>query len=584
MSTNTEKKSGLAIANSRVVQLWFNVFPDGQEIAQFLGVMIERIYQDTNEIEILPAWIPFEGQDNKDWKRGSTREWPIQGDQWKDLFAKPGRKMRYRITAMVGTPGNLTAREDLAVMTNAVELTSQHGAITLGVNDAILSTQSLARKLGTGPDGKPDAEKLIRLINTVGDPLREKLAGDILPMVRAFFLRALSIKGHLFGALYEDADPELVELQLKNKDLLDLILGNTGKDDETNKATRARFHAAKMRVHDRMLADGHLPHNKFWVLVDANGKPVAVLTGSTNWTATGLCGQTNVMVIIDDPEVAQLFYDYWQRLLKEGSEQSEAFRLANAKIAAPIIQSDRSIIRVCFSPCTKEVVKPQHNAATPPGLQIVFDLMDGTEGMLLGHLFFPGFPSVVSKMATMLKTRKDLLIRAVVNSPQALPRELGQASQGGEQLQPGVVMFHPGSQEPDIIAATALDKDLGPEIPELLKAGENAHAITHAKLLVGNPLHPTKCWCVFGSDQLGFKAEYQNDENLVIVVGNQSLCLALATFILDVYGHYRMRWMIRNHQSKFNGFLSSNPDWQKKYVQDGPARRELLYWLGQLAK
>lgn len=40
----------------------------------------------------------------------------------------------------------------------------------------------------------------------------------------------------------------------------------------------------------------------------------AVATGSTNWTETGLCTQTNNVIIIEDEALAAHYLEYWRRL------------------------------------------------------------------------------------------------------------------------------------------------------------------------------------------------------------------------------------------------------------------------------
>ena len=39
-----------------------------------------------------------------------------------------------------------------------------------------------------------------------------------------------------------------------------------------------------------------------------------MFTGSTNWTWTGVAGQTNNALLIEDEAVAAHFLDYWQRM------------------------------------------------------------------------------------------------------------------------------------------------------------------------------------------------------------------------------------------------------------------------------
>ena len=54
-------------------------------------------------------------------------------------------------------------------------------------------------------------------------------------------------------------------------------------------------------------------HNKFLVLIHRD-EPVAVWTGSTNISAGGTFGHSNVGHVIWDKSVALKFLDYWERL------------------------------------------------------------------------------------------------------------------------------------------------------------------------------------------------------------------------------------------------------------------------------
>src|SRR5207244_6577744 len=59
-------------------------------------------------------------------------------------------------------------------------------------------------------------------------------------------------------------------------------------------------------------------------------KPLKVLTGSTNWTITGLCTQANNGLIIDDPAVAQDFLDAWDRIHAAGNGYPSSLAAANS--------------------------------------------------------------------------------------------------------------------------------------------------------------------------------------------------------------------------------------------------------------
>ena len=78
--------------------------------------------------------------------------------------------------------------------------------------------------------------------------------------------------------------------------------GEKPKWDGTNTDSRKRLRDKVAEFHDRMFNNSaHIGHNKFGVLVDRRSKqPKAVLAGSTNWTFTGLCTQSNNVIVLED--------------------------------------------------------------------------------------------------------------------------------------------------------------------------------------------------------------------------------------------------------------------------------------------
>jgi hypothetical protein len=67
----------------------------------------------------------------------------------------------------------------------------------------------------------------------------------------------------------------------------------------------------------------NISHNKFMVLTDTNGKPQAVWTGSTNFTDSGIYGQSNVGHAIVDAGLAQVYLD-WHRAIWNAPDTSAA--------------------------------------------------------------------------------------------------------------------------------------------------------------------------------------------------------------------------------------------------------------------
>src|SRR5262249_40141943 len=113
---------------------------------------------------------------------------------------------------------------------------------------------------------------------------------------------------------------------------------------------------------------------------------------------------------------------------------------------------------------------------------------------------------------------------------------------------------------------------------EIYKYG---HAIIHDKVIVIDPLgkHPV---VIAGSHNLGFRASSNNDENMLIIRGNRGLAIAYATHVMDVFEHYRSRWISGNHKEGSDYNPNKDPDWQQRYfLAHRPAFAERLFWISQ---
>jgi phosphatidylserine/phosphatidylglycerophosphate/cardiolipin synthase-like enzyme len=85
---------------------------------------------------------------------------------------------------------------------------------------------------------------------------------------------------------------------------------------------------------------------------------------------------------------------------------------------------------------------------------------------------------------------------------------------------------------------------------------------------------------ITGSHNHGYKASYANDENLLIIRGNRPLAEAYVTHIMDVYDHYRWRYLVQQEKTQAWTGLQTTPDWQERYFQPGSmAFQELQFWM-----
>lgn len=536
-------------------------------IQNCLGFAVIRIDDRGNETE-LPAWVGFAGQTNANWQARTTRDWPVQKFSWKDLTGEPGGTYTYRIIPRVGTPGKLRdAPATLQCTSGPVTLTPERGrGFRAYFNRGILSSQFLTRQIPAGKDGRPDFRVLQGRIDQPGDPLRQTLMGQVLDGFRWFFSRP-DANGPLHAALYELNDPELLQLLFMNKDRMNLILSNTGADDATNAASRQSLKEVGLcKLVDRMLASGHIGHNKFVVCSDKNDKGVAVLSGSMNWTDTALCAQSNNMLIIDSPAIAAGYLEYWNRL--EADEAAQDTPLRDADRTSPIdAQVGDASVRIWFSPNTRQHTKPARNPPQPVDLGEVFDLMRAAKKAVLFLEFQPGSPSVLD---VALEVANDagagVFVRGAVTDPKAV------------QNFDTELVHRPGQTGDVAVAAAAISDQFGYWQAELLKSSPGAHAIIHDKIVVIDPTEPD-CVVITGSHNQGYRASYNNDENLIIVRGNQALAQAYAVHVLDVYDHYRFRFQTQQKGAAAYDGLSATDTWQSKYFdKNDAASRDNDWW------
>jgi hypothetical protein len=628
-------------------------------IAGCLGFMITRELLDAGgkvaEARILPTWVAFKGQSNPDWEEQDMSVWPAQKFSWRDLTLRRSRNtravrpadltVRYRVepvglkvgnakpveASKTAQPGKYTGKKIAlyycgdAIHSNVIQVTQVFGEITAAFNNGILSTQNLRKQLKTKKGEVPSKAIVLGHIDKPGDELRTFLAGDALPCLRELFARAESRNGQIHAALYELSDPELIGLLKASASRLHLILCTAGKDargnwDTTNADARKLLHPLLGdRMQDRMFNNSaHIGHNKFAVLV-VGGKAQAVWTGSTNWTPTGLCGQTNNTVVVRNAAVADLYWQYWKRLwadklpvprpISAPNNTNQGLVLRHGDMAPAGAKLDGGATRVdtWFSPNT-ETTGSSKTRTVPVDLKAVYDLMKKAKDAIFFLVFNPGRTSadgedvntVVSAAINFGRHDPDLLVMGAISDPTAVPGyeapprpPAGQKKPKTKSKEPKVplpAIFSPaGLPKVLMIRAAALKDVIGDFQKELLKVGT---AIIHDKVVVIDPLSPD-CTVITGSHNLGFKASYANDENMLVIQGNQALAQAYAVHVMDVYEHYRFRAvqeqqlreaMLKNggkppkQKTPTGGFLEVTPDWQKPYF-DGTKGEDAAYFV-----
>jgi phosphatidylserine/phosphatidylglycerophosphate/cardiolipin synthase-like enzyme len=558
-----------------------------------MGFAIYRVYADGKEA-VLPSHAVFPG--NRIQFGQTTAEFPVQKFYWKDPYARleaqqtGNNKFRYKIVPLHGDPGQLTPMNLPNIISNEIEISPVvSDGMKAYFNRGLISTQHVSEALG----GKPTKEKLLEQIEKSGNPLRTSLTGDMAGALLGFLDRAQT-SGRIYAALYELGDEELIAKLENIGERLSIILANSiGADPEDpktkideNDPARERLKKTTKEIYDRIMPSGHIAHNKFLVYADDGGIARAVLFGSTNWTSTGLCAQTNNTIVLDNDQVAKRYLDYWKQLAKDTKNadgnpkdlQGGDLRAWDAK-GATLTVDGASSAESWFSPNTPTARKKGGSEKSPRDMAQLIDLINGAQHALLFLLFYPGTPSLANWTADAARKNKNLFVRGCVTNKSASEAFYYQL-RGMTPPKKIKGQKNPVMQDPRVFGAEAFT---GKEIPEgwqheILNAG---FAIIHDKILVIDPFSD-QCVVATGSHNLGYKASYDNDENLMIIQGNKRLAAAYATHVFDIYDHFSFRYWINHSKSQKNYFLETDPDkWMDKYFDaDGHIiNAQLKFWM-----
>jgi len=574
-----------------------------------IGFAIYRIDESNKETPLPSQAVFFKGEKKDEGQ--TTEDFPIQKFYWKDVYARliaeetKKRKFRYKIVPRKISTDRLVDMSELPILiTNTVEITDTIDAnIGAVFNRGIISTQRVARAF----KGKASKNKLLDSIQySAHDKLRDSLSGDMVEALTGFVDKAKD-NGRIYAALYELGDEELItKLKgLGNKLFIVLADSKTKEDDLTrpqylvkdgqmhyyqktldaNQPARDALSKTTDQKWDRIMPDGHIGHNKFLVFVDEKNVPQSVLLGSTNWTPTGLCTQTNNTLIIDDTNLAQRYLNYWNQLRTDTEDakgdpkklQSSNLRTWDSNGVELTNIENINSLQSWFSPNTPNGRgSNMANEKRPPDMEEVVKHINNAQQAILFLAFYPGSPSIANWTAQALKKNKDLFVRGCVTNVSA--------SEGFYYDLKGIT---PPKNEEDghkqdyrVFAAEAFDGKTIPEswLKEILSAG---FAIIHDKVMVIDPFSD-HCVVITGSHNLGHKASYDNDENMVIVKGNKKLALAYTTHILDIYDHFSFRYWFKRNANSADYNLETDPEkWLDKYYdKNGNIKNaQLKFWM-----
>ena len=529
----------------------------------WVGFQLERRDETSRQVTVIANRIPPKAGGGPVQPTGiSSTQSPIRRCIWTDHSVVDSDNVSYRVTAMKAAGGGFAPDAASASDWTAptVATGDAGGGLTCYFNRGTLMSQIVSRFVN-GDVSDASLRQFLVNLEKPGFNARRYLSGDILPNILKFLRDADRRGSAIHLAIYEINDHELVDALKPFGKRGHVLLGNGGA---TKPWVAQELGAAGLEVRHRDLSHGHgtspSVHNKFLVESDAAGKNATrVLTGSTNWTTTGLCTQLNNVLIVENAVIANRFLDQWGRLVA-------------AKDAMPPDLIATNSVPKTDGDLTLYFAASKDEAEFKP----VLDLIAGAKHGIVFLMFAPGnSPLLKALLDRVLKN--DIYVRGVVSRvvPPKNPTDGDVTKVGGEVIKSGspAQEFHDDVSLPSGVSAEDHPSWEETEFNVAEMLNNHLMAIVHSKAIVVDPFSDD-CAVITGSHNFSDSASKKNDENLVIVRGNAKLAEAYALHINGVYDHYSWR-----------AYLGSGGDPNQIYKPldgwkpGGSRYQELAFWM-----
>jgi phosphatidylserine/phosphatidylglycerophosphate/cardiolipin synthase-like enzyme len=531
----------------------------------------------------------------------SSARAPLQKFRWGDYTLDPGKRYRYRVVPRYGTAeevirdGKESERrrqfDDIAGGVSVeVRTEDNHGReVAVFFNRGAAASRAYNNRYGDNdPEDIPDAlwwlsrgleEALIGFIGQAVDgtyavhaaiyefqkpTLLEALtraAGRGVDVKVAFHARCKIVKG--------EPDPK-DKTAGRNLDAIaqaGIKLGRAAaavKPAASNKKGAPQAAAANANAVIAMPRDadpqGAIMHNKFVVLLKkgAGGafEPIAVWTGSTNWTDGAIYGQLNVGHATFNAAVAKAYDEYFQLLFDNSS--ASVMKSKNAAASAP----------------------PKELASIPHGVTPIFSPQSKLDMInLYAEICRTGKMVMVSAPFVLHPTILETFKKTPAGTLRFLLADKGSAlgKQGSVEL-----LEHGNS----VSVATELDTELHDFQGRLLEHEESFHhsgVHIHTKVIAMDPLGADPI-LVTGSANFSNNSTQTNDENSIIIRGDSAVMDIYVTEFLRMFEHYWFRAHLegktkggkqkgKTKEERLKG-LSPDSSWTDSYYTQG--ERDML--------
>lgn len=546
-----------------------------------LGFAVERVDPKENEryfmqgFKVFASVIPNPDKNT----RVSTFDHPVQSFVWDDFTAKPGRDYEYIFYPLRGKPLNLDRSAppvSIKIKTEPLFSKLQHDVF---FNRGVASSQAYSRRFQNKPPNQlPPAKQQAAL-----DWLSRDLDDAILRFIRQtkngdtllccfYEFRYRPVADEIKSAIDRGVDVRLIVDAKVNERTDNKGVFHASFPRLDNLAMLAAAGIAADRVILREARRNEIQHNKFMVRLKGQNKhPAEVWTGSTNMSTGSIHGQTNVGHWLRDAAAARSYQAYWELLSGDPGGQAgdsgATVRQKNAALRAAVealsdIPLDVTAIPVGITP----VFSPRAGLEL---LDLYVDLVDSANTSACITLAF-GVNQAFKEQLKDNTSQSQIVFLLLEKKDQPTPsnRDAFVTIDASNNVYKawGSFLREPLYQWTKETNAKALQL--------------NQHvSYIHSKFLLRDPLGDDPI-VVTGSANFSNASTKDNDENMIIIRGNQRVADIYFTEFNRLFNHNYFRSVVEAtaaadpSTNEANLFLKEKPEeWLVKY-QPGKLRQK----------
>lgn len=444
-----------------------------------------------------------------------TSEHPVQSFLWADYTADAGVEYEYAVQPVFGEPKKLRVDEGRGV---SVRVRCETTLAPAGngprhdvhFNRGVIGSQAYSREFdNVAPDLDAPTSKPMKWLS-------RGLYEALLDFIKLGAKKGMGLRAAFYEFHYLPVAQALRTAAGKGDVQIVYDAGSTYK--MKNEATIEKADLSEF-VHPRTVTAG-IRHNKFIVLLK-NGRPISVWTGSTNISAGGIFGHSNVGHAVHDPEIAAQYLEYWDRLQKN---------LTAAKLREPNAQGSPAP-SLPLQPGTYPLFSPRETKETPQAektLQWYANLADAAQQLVCFTAAF----DIAPEFLAVFQKQNDVLRYIVKDDPLKKTEDIGTN---------GDVIFAAGSHlTGDNTLTNALKESKNPL---------NSNDYIHTKYMLVDPLgeQPT---VVTGSANFSSSSQTQNDENMLVIHGDTRVADIYFGEFMRLFDHHYARYLAAMYQRK----------------------------------